>query len=170
MPAVEQQLLKLDEQKLNNTYKVGVLYCKASQSTEEEMYNNEIAGPAFDEFLDVLGRKINLKDFAGYKGGLDCKTDTTGTQSVYNTFEDCEVMFHVSTLLPYTPANRQQILRKRHIGNDIVTIVFQVHTNLFIFKIASLVHIVVSSTNKSKQPLNLIALRLSLLPILSLFL
>ncbi|XP_022694025.1 signal-induced proliferation-associated 1-like protein 2 [Varroa jacobsoni] len=125
MPAVEQQLLKLDEQKLNNTYKVGVLYCKASQSTEEEMYNNEIAGPAFDEFLDVLGRKINLKDFAGYKGGLDCKTDTTGTQSVYNTFEDCEVMFHVSTLLPYTPANRQQILRKRHIGNDIVTIVFQ---------------------------------------------
>ncbi|OQR68075.1 signal-induced proliferation-associated 1 protein 2-like, partial [Tropilaelaps mercedesae] len=124
-PAAEQQLLKLDEQKLNNTYKVGVLYCKAGQSTEEEMYNNETAGPAFDEFLDVLGRKINLKDFAGYKGGLDCKTDTTGTQSVYNTFEDYEVMFHVSTLLPYTPANRQQILRKRHIGNDIVTIVFQ---------------------------------------------
>jgi signal-induced proliferation-associated 1 like protein 1 len=34
-------------------------------------------------------------------------------------------MFHVSTLLPFTPNNRQQLLRKRHIGNDIVTIVFQ---------------------------------------------
>ncbi|XP_006810281.2 signal-induced proliferation-associated 1-like protein 1 [Neolamprologus brichardi] len=34
-------------------------------------------------------------------------------------------MFHVSTLLPYTPNNKQQLLRKRHIGNDIVTIVFQ---------------------------------------------
>lgn len=34
-------------------------------------------------------------------------------------------MFHVSTMLPFTPNNRQQLLRKRHIGNDIVTIVFQ---------------------------------------------
>ncbi|MGH0169837.1 UNVERIFIED_CONTAM: hypothetical protein FKN15_058576 [Acipenser sinensis] len=34
-------------------------------------------------------------------------------------------MFHVSTLLPYTTNNTQQLLRKRHIGNDIVTIVFQ---------------------------------------------
>ncbi|MEE6525206.1 hypothetical protein FKM82_025074, partial [Ascaphus truei] len=34
-------------------------------------------------------------------------------------------MFHVSTMLPYTASNSQQLLRKRHIGNDIVTIVFQ---------------------------------------------
>lgn len=34
-------------------------------------------------------------------------------------------MFHVSTMLPFTKSNRQQLLRKRHIGNDIVTIIFQ---------------------------------------------
>ena len=34
-------------------------------------------------------------------------------------------MFHVSTLLPYSKIERQQLERKRHIGNDIVTIVFQ---------------------------------------------
>ena len=34
-------------------------------------------------------------------------------------------MFHVSTLLPFTPNNRQQLPRKRYIGNDIVTVVFQ---------------------------------------------
>lgn len=34
-------------------------------------------------------------------------------------------MFHVSTMLPFTPNNKQQLHRKRHIGNDIVTIVFQ---------------------------------------------
>ena len=45
--------------------------------------------------------------------------------SVYAQYEDCEVMFHVSTLLPYTPQNTKQLLRKRHIGNDIITIVFQ---------------------------------------------
>lgn len=104
--------------------------------------------------------------------------DSTGTHSLYTTFKDYELMFHVSTLLPYTPNNKQQVrmehsthkafrretrqtyylesefvertwaqgnvhvksvpltgapalffnqqlLRKRHIGNDIVTIVFQ---------------------------------------------
>ena len=34
-------------------------------------------------------------------------------------------MFHVSTLLPYIENDRQQIPRKRHIGNDMVTVVFQ---------------------------------------------
>jgi len=51
--------------------------------------------------------------------------DSTGLFSVYAQYEECEIMFHVSTFLPYTATNRQQLLRKRHIGNDIVTIVFQ---------------------------------------------
>lgn len=121
----EEQLMKLDEQGLMKTYKVGVMYCKAGQATEEEMYNNELSGPAFEEFLEMLGHKVRLKGFESYRAGLDNKTDTTGIYSLYSTFEDCEIMFHVSTLLPYTPSNKQQLLRKRHIGNDIVTIVFQ---------------------------------------------
>jgi signal-induced proliferation-associated 1 like protein 1 len=124
-PQCETQLLKLDEQGLTNNYKIGVLYCRAGQSTEEEMYNNEEAGPAFTEFLDTIGKKVRLKGFENYKAGLDNKTDSTGTHSVYATYQDCEIMFHVSTMLPFTPNNRQQLLRKRHIGNDIVTIVFQ---------------------------------------------
>lgn len=34
-------------------------------------------------------------------------------------------MFHVSTYLPYDPLDPQQIPRKKFIGNDLVTIVFQ---------------------------------------------
>ncbi|KAL3170449.1 hypothetical protein MRX96_014680 [Rhipicephalus microplus] len=86
------------------------------------MYNNETAGPAFEEFLEMLGHKVRLKGFQNYRAGLDNKTDTTGLYSVYSTYEDCEIMFHVSTMLPYTPSNKQQLLRKRHIGNDIVTL------------------------------------------------
>lgn len=124
-PQCEQQILKLDEQGLTNKYKIGILYCRAGQQTEEDMYNNEEAGPAFTEFLDTIGKKVRLKSFDNYKGGLDNKTDSTGTHSIYATYQNCEVMFHVSTMLPFTPNNRQQLLRKRHIGNDIVTIVFQ---------------------------------------------
>lgn len=34
-------------------------------------------------------------------------------------------MFHVAPLLPYVEADKQQLERKRHIGNDIVIIIFQ---------------------------------------------
>ncbi|KAH0622491.1 hypothetical protein JD844_024848 [Phrynosoma platyrhinos] len=124
-PKVSEQLLKLDEQGLSFQHKIGILYCKAGQSTEEEMYNNETAGPAFEEFLDLLGQRVRLKGFNKYRAQLDNKTDSTGTHSLYTTYKDYEIMFHVSTMLPYMPSNRQQLLRKRHIGNDIVTIVFQ---------------------------------------------
>uniref|UniRef100_UPI00398F5333 signal-induced proliferation-associated 1-like protein 2 isoform X2 n=1 Tax=Pristiophorus japonicus TaxID=55135 RepID=UPI00398F5333 len=124
-PKVPDMLLKLDEQGLTFQRKVGVMYCKAGQSTEEEMYNNEIAGPAFEEFLDLLGQRVRLKGFEKYRAQLDNKTDSTGTHSLYTTYQEYEVMFHVSTMLPYTANNSQQLLRKRHIGNDIVTIVFQ---------------------------------------------
>uniref|UniRef100_T1IPW2 Rap-GAP domain-containing protein n=1 Tax=Strigamia maritima TaxID=126957 RepID=T1IPW2_STRMM len=124
-PRTEEQLIKLDQQGVTNTYKVGIMYCKAGQATEEEMYNNEHSGPAFDEFLDMLGQRVRLKGFDKYRAQLDNKTDSTGLYSVYAAFQDCEIMFHVSSLLPYSANNRQQLLRKRHIGNDIVTIVFQ---------------------------------------------
>lgn len=122
---VTEQLLKLDEQGLCTKHKVGILYCKAGQSSEEEMYNNESAGPAFEEFLTLLGEKVCLRGFQKYAAQLDTKTDSTGSHSLYTNYQDYEIMFHVSTMLPYTPNNRQQLLRKRHIGNDIVTIIFQ---------------------------------------------
>uniref|UniRef100_A0A671NPK0 Signal-induced proliferation-associated 1-like protein 2 n=1 Tax=Sinocyclocheilus anshuiensis TaxID=1608454 RepID=A0A671NPK0_9TELE len=124
-PKVLEQLLKLDQQGLSYQHKAGILYCQAGQSTEEEMYNNETGSPALEEFLELLGQKVRLRGFNKYRAQLDSKTDSTGTHSLYTTYKDFELMFHVSTMLPYTPNNKQQLLRKRHIGNDIVTIIFQ---------------------------------------------
>ncbi|KAI1711804.1 rap/ran-GAP domain-containing protein [Ditylenchus destructor] len=124
-PKVEEMLLKIDEQPIYTRYKVGVLYCRAGQSTEEQMYNNENSSPAFEEFLDFLGNRVKLKGFDSYKGGLDTRGGTTGEFSIYTEYHSHELMFHVSTMLPFTPNNKQQLSRKRHIGNDMVTIIFQ---------------------------------------------
>lgn len=35
--------------------------------------------------------------------------DSTGTHSLYTAYKDYELMFHVSTMLPYTPNNKQQV-------------------------------------------------------------
>lgn len=50
------------------------MYCKAGQNSEEEMYNNEEAGPAFIEFLETIGKKVRLSGFDKYKAGLDNKS------------------------------------------------------------------------------------------------
>ncbi|NXT04873.1 RPGP1 protein, partial [Prunella fulvescens] len=125
------------------------------QTSEEELFGTTEESPAFAEFLDVLGQRVQLRDFKGcvrgprgggpgvrvpvspthprrFRGGLDVTHGQTGSESVYCHFRDKEIMFHVSTKLPYTEGDAQQLQRKRHIGNDIVAIVFQDENTPFV--------------------------------------
>ncbi|XP_005213271.2 GTPase-activating Rap/Ran-GAP domain-like protein 3 isoform X1 [Bos taurus] len=124
-PEIQKDLLVLEEQEGSVNFKFGVLFAKDGQLTDDDMFSNEIGSDAFQKFLNLLGDTITLKGWTGYRGGLDTKNDTTGIHSVYTIYQGHEIMFHVSTMLPYSKENKQQVERKRHIGNDIVTIVFQ---------------------------------------------
>ncbi|OXB73965.1 UNVERIFIED_CONTAM: hypothetical protein H355_010238 [Colinus virginianus] len=124
-PDIQKDLLVLEEQEGSVNFKFGVLYAKDGQLTDDEMFSNETGSENFQRFLHLLGDTITLKGWTGYRGGLDTKNDTTGTFSIYTVYQGHEIMFHVSTMLPYSRENKQQVERKRHIGNDIVTIVFQ---------------------------------------------
>eukprot|EP00027_Filamoeba_sp_ATCC50430_P004823 CAMPEP_0168560428 /NCGR_PEP_ID=MMETSP0413-20121227/11055_1 /TAXON_ID=136452 /ORGANISM="Filamoeba nolandi, Strain NC-AS-23-1" /LENGTH=851 /DNA_ID=CAMNT_0008591729 /DNA_START=131 /DNA_END=2682 /DNA_ORIENTATION=- len=106
-------------------FSVGVLFAKEGQTNESDNFANEHGSPAFDEFLDFLGDKIPLQGWLGYRGDLDVKENSTGEYSVFRRWKGYEIMFHVSTLLPYTPGAEQQLHRKRRIGNDLGVIVFQ---------------------------------------------
>ncbi|KAM6975259.1 GTPase-activating Rap/Ran-GAP domain-like protein 3 isoform 1-T1 [Tautogolabrus adspersus] len=124
-PEIQKDLLVLEEQEGSVNFKFGVLFAKDGQLTDDEMFSNEMGSESFDKFLSLLGDSITLQGWAGYRGGLDTKNDTTGIKSIYTVYQGHELMFHVSTMLPYSKENKQQVERKRHIGNDIVTIVFQ---------------------------------------------
>ncbi|XP_061764256.1 GTPase-activating Rap/Ran-GAP domain-like protein 3 isoform X3 [Nerophis ophidion] len=124
-PDIQKDLLVLEEQEGSVNFKFGVLFAKDGQLTDDEMFSNEMGSEGFDKFLNLLGDSITLQGWAGYRGGLDTKNDTTGIKSIYTVYQGHELMFHVSTMLPYSKENKQQVERKRHIGNDIVTIVFQ---------------------------------------------
>ncbi|KAK5929149.1 hypothetical protein CgunFtcFv8_010405 [Champsocephalus gunnari] len=118
-------IVAYDEHEVNNTFKFGVVYQKFGQTSEEMLFGNNEETPAFKEFLSTLGDTIELQDFKGFRGGLDVSHGQTGTESVYTVFRQREIMFHVSTKLPFTEGDVQQLQRKRHIGNDIVAAVFQ---------------------------------------------
>ena len=50
-----------------------------------------------------------MRGFKGFLGGLDSERDLTGELSVYTKFQELEIMFHVSTLLPFSPKDSQQV-------------------------------------------------------------
>ncbi|XP_046833660.1 uncharacterized protein LOC124430726 isoform X2 [Vespa crabro] len=124
LPDTPEELLKLDQAFIKSEVKVGVIYVREEQCTEEEILDNNENSPLFEEFLQILGDKVRLKGFDKYKGGLDTVHNLTGIYSVYTNWRGIEIMFHVSTLLPYEKHDTQKLQRKRHIGNDIVCVVF----------------------------------------------
>ncbi|XP_052649911.1 rap1 GTPase-activating protein 1-like isoform X13 [Harpia harpyja] len=131
-PKASQLIVAFDEHVISNNFKFGVIYQKPGQTTEEEVFSNTEESLGFLEFLDFLGDKIQLQDFRGFRGGLDVTRGQTGTESVYTNFQGKEIMFHVSTKLPFTEGDSQQLQRKRHIGNDIVAIIFQDESTPFV--------------------------------------
>ncbi|XP_046850590.1 rap1 GTPase-activating protein 1-like isoform X2 [Xenia sp. Carnegie-2017] len=124
-PKASSLIMRFDEHGHAEKFKVGVVYQRPRQINESEFFNNKSCSKAMYDFLQILGDEIELFGFKGYNGGLDTKNHQTGRKSVYTKYKGREIMFHVSTMLPHTSGDVQQLQRKRHIGNDIITFVFQ---------------------------------------------
>ncbi|XP_074540008.1 rap1 GTPase-activating protein 2 [Halichoeres trimaculatus] len=114
-----------DEHRVSPNFKFGILYQKEGQLTEEDILSNNEESEEFKDFLSILGETIELQGFTGFRGGLDVCHGQTGSEAVYTSFHGREIMFHVATKLPFTEGDPQQLQRKRHIGNDIVALVYQ---------------------------------------------
>jgi len=49
----------------------------------------EFASPEFDEFLDLIGRRVQLKGFDQYRGGLDVKSMFDQLVDIYSSWNRC---------------------------------------------------------------------------------
>ncbi|XP_063734798.1 rap1 GTPase-activating protein 2 isoform X2 [Eleginops maclovinus] len=114
-----------DEHRVSPNFKFGVLYQKDRQFTEEDILSNNQESEEFKELLSILGETVQLQGFTRFRGGLDVCHGQTGSEAVFTSFHGREIMFHVATKLPFTDVDPQQLQRKRHIGNDIVALVYQ---------------------------------------------
>lgn len=64
-PRASQLIAAYDEHVLVSQFKFGVLYQRFGQTSEEQLFSNRHGSPAFDEFLSLLGQRIQLKDHKG---------------------------------------------------------------------------------------------------------
>lgn len=109
--------------------KLGVMLQLPGQTDECVMFQNKTTDE-FEHFLNIFSSCVELKGYTGYSGGLDTSERCgTGTTTRIMESEGVNVLFHVSTLLPYTN-EEQQLKKKRHIANDNVVIIFQDNSSL----------------------------------------
>jgi hypothetical protein len=123
--AIVQGLAKIELMLTVSNYKFGLLYVNKFQNDENSIYSNTSGSSEYDYFLSALGDTVALKGYQGYRGGLDVRFNETGTHSIVAQRKGYGIMFHVCTMLPFQPKDEQKVERKRHVGNDVVVLIFK---------------------------------------------
>ncbi|XP_066496483.1 tuberin isoform X3 [Tiliqua scincoides] len=123
----ERSVQLLDQIPPYDTHKIAVLYVGEGQSHNElAILSNEHGSYRYTEFLTGLGKLIELKDCQPdkiYLGGLDvCGEDG---QFTYCWHDDImQAIFHIATLMPTKDLDKYRCDKKRHLGNDFVSIIY----------------------------------------------
>ncbi|ORY04707.1 hypothetical protein K493DRAFT_296831 [Basidiobolus meristosporus CBS 931.73] len=116
----------LDRTPVVDFHKVGIVYVGKGQTNEVEILNNTCGSPSYLRFLASIGtvfRLNNCKEI--YTGGLDTENDFDGEFAYYWKDDITQIIFHATTLMPSNPQTDPQCTaKKRHIGNDFVSVVY----------------------------------------------
>ena len=62
----------------------------------------EWSSPAFEEFLSCMGKKVTLKGFDQYRGGLDCKSELS--HALYSLPQYIAILLTVMKYMFFIPA------------------------------------------------------------------
>eukprot|EP00116_Pleurobrachia_bachei_P001508 sb/3461770/ len=129
MPDTEdlsRSLRALDRILVSNTHKIGVLYVGPAQTNEVKILRNTYGSTRYVEFVKELGDMIWLSkcdQSTVYVGGLDT-SGHDGDYAISWRDKTTQVIFHVATLMPQNETDPTSTNKKRHIGNNFVTIVY----------------------------------------------
>lgn len=106
--------------------KVGLVYVAPSQEDERSLFRNESGSPTYSEFVEGLASVVNIAEHRAYLGGLD-RSGTCGATLPYYHSSTAELCFHEVVRMPTVQKDPQQILKKRHVGNDIIHVIWDEH-------------------------------------------
>ena len=123
--ATERAIRVFDRNSSLDGHKAGVIYIGEGQTEEADILANVSGSGDYLEFLNNLGTLTKLKGATFNTQGLDREYDKDGQYTFCWRDKVTEIVFHVTTQMP-TNIDRdpQCTLKKRHIGNDFVNIIF----------------------------------------------
>lgn len=108
------------------THKIGVLYVGSGQcNNETEILKNRFGSVRYAEFLRNLGTLVAIKDAKEHNLFINMESDGRDGNFTYIWQDNIvQVTFHVATLMPNKELDPHCNEKKKHIGNDFVTIVY----------------------------------------------
>ncbi|PWW80396.1 hypothetical protein C7212DRAFT_342089 [Tuber magnatum] len=105
-------------------HKIGVVYVGPGQTEEKDILSNAMGSPDYTDFIDGLGDLIVLKGTDTNTGGLDRENNLDGEFAFFWSDRITQIIFHITTMMPMMDGDPQCTMKKRHIGNDFVNIIF----------------------------------------------
>ncbi|GAA5939657.1 uncharacterized protein JCM15063_005247 [Sporobolomyces koalae] len=127
-PASQRGVTALDRMPIVDFHKIGVLYAGPGQTREQDILANTHGSKAYVEFIAGLGQLVRLqgsRESEIYAGGLDQDHDVDGRWTYVWDDDISQIVFHIATLMP-TSLDTDPLctLKKRHIGNDFVKVIW----------------------------------------------
>jgi len=119
---LDRGVVLLDNCQPREPIKIGIIYVGPGQQDEKEVLANSFGSLAFQKFVQSLGTIVDVRQHIGNLGGLDPSGSAGNITISYADFQ-YDVIFHVVPLMPTIESDEQQVLKKRHVGNDIVHII-----------------------------------------------
>ncbi|KAJ5768923.1 hypothetical protein N7520_003482 [Penicillium odoratum] len=116
-------IASFDRTDIVDGHRIGVVYLDNGQSKEAEILANTAGSPDYEHFLSGLGTKVSLRNAQFNTQGLYADTDGEATYAWRDRVT--EIVYHVATMMPTNLENDPACVnKKRNIGNNFVTIVF----------------------------------------------
>ncbi|EAX93856.1 Rap/ran-GAP family protein [Trichomonas vaginalis G3] len=103
--------------------KCACIFVSEKNMTQEQILTCKLenTSPDFREFVSNLGDLVDINTHVGYDGGLD---PSNVSMTPYYCDESFEIMVHTGPMMANREDDKQQVYKKRHIGNDHITIVY----------------------------------------------
>lgn len=106
-------------------HQIGVLYVGRQANSEIDILRNRYGSPRYMEFIQNLGPLVALKNARDLNIFIDMETDGRDGNFTYVWQDDIiQMTFHVATLMPNKEHDPNCTEKKKNIGNDFVSIVY----------------------------------------------
>jgi hypothetical protein len=144
MPILDTSMVQQFRQFLSGNaqlnFKFGVLYQSQGQVEEHAMYANNDGSLQYEDFLTLLGQRVSLAFHTGYSGGLGRSDESSIFQQLcmqlrsgHVVMDDepsasattLSIMWHIATMMRIVEDTKEYLHRKRHVGNDVVVVIFR---------------------------------------------
>ncbi|KAJ3406991.1 Tuberous sclerosis 2-like protein [Chytriomyces hyalinus] len=132
LPSTEEAFIRalkvLDRTPVADLHKIGVVYIGPGQTMEREILSNSSGSQSYTQFLCALGEMVRLLGLKRvHTGGLDTSEAAIDGKACVvweDTASGSQMVFHTTTLMPTVVTDPVCTLKKRHIGNDFVSVLF----------------------------------------------